>query len=103
MGWIINRISIVIACVFLCIAATGADEYVGGEVVVKCLDVLTLFNEEGIPQTGDEELDDLIIELGVYDISEIYDYLPTEPIEDPNGKWDWQDWQNMMAVYRFDT
>jgi len=86
-------------------AVAGAEEeyYVPGEVLAKCTVVLEVDYGSGVPQTGDEQLDAVIIELGVYEIPEIYDLLPEEPIDDPNGKWDWDDWQDMMDEEQLDT
>ncbi len=84
-------------------AVAGADDYVEGEVLVKCTEELIIDNSGGYPQTGDPELDDLIVELGVYDIPEIYDFLPEGEVEDPNGKWDNDDWQDMMDEQEYNT
>ena len=84
-------------CVIILIpAVAGADDYVEGEVLARCTEVLDIDYSGEYPETGDAELDDLIVELGVYDIPEIYDFLPEGEVEDPNGKWDNDDWEDMM-------
>ena len=83
-------------------AFARAEDYVDGEVLVKCTEELTIIGSDP-PTTGDEELDEVIVELGVYEITELYDLLPEEPITDPNGKWDWEDWIDMVDEERLDT
>jgi hypothetical protein len=91
-------------CVIILIpAVAGADDYVEGEVLVKCTEELNIDYGGEYPETGNAELDDLIVELGVYDIPEIYDFLPTGEVEDPNGKWDNDDWQDMMDEQEYNT
>ncbi len=84
-------------------AFVAAEDYVEGEVLVKCITTIAILDPGPPPITNNDELNAVIVELGVYEIPEIFDFLPTEPIGDPNGKWDWEDWLSVMDIYHFET
>ncbi len=92
-----------VTLILIMAAVASGDDYVEAEVLVKCITTITILDQGPPPITNDEELNAVIEELGVYEIPEIYDFLPTEPVDDANGKWDWEDWQDIMDEERLDT
>jgi hypothetical protein len=92
-----------VSLILIMAAVASGDDYVEGEVLVKCITTIAILDPGPPPITNNEELNAVIEELAVYEIPEIYDFLPTEPVDDPNGKWDWDNWQDMMDEYEYDT
>jgi|GEM_PF-1509971 len=82
--------------------AYGTPKYVPGVLLVKFKDVLAEGGKYPL-ETQYPEINNLNRMYGVSKIEPLYPFLPKEPINDPNGKWKWKHWQDMMAKYRLDT
>jgi thermitase len=83
-------------------AAYAEPKYVPGVLLVKFKDVLEKGGKYPL-ETQYPGVNTLNRKYGVTKIEPLYSFLPTKPINDPNGKWKWKHWQEMMAKYRMDT
>lgn len=84
-------------------AGAGDSKYTPGQVIVKFKEVLNLSEGPGGVRTQFNSINKLNGLFGVYKITPLYDFLPTEPVNDPNGKWEWRHWEAVMKKYRYDT
>jgi hypothetical protein len=86
-------INAVTACLLLGSAgfafATRA-RYEEGVIVVKFRDVLNIEKIGDSVITQYPNINELNELFGVYEIDEIFDFLPEEPVNDPHGKWEWR-------------
>jgi thermitase len=77
--------------------------YEEGVVVVKFKEPLNLKKTVNGIRTQHPEINKLNERYNVYEIEEIFDFLPEEPKNDPHGKWEWRHWLEIMEKQRYDT
>ena len=73
-------------------AVEGSEgvDYEPGEVLIKFGQPINLYEEGGSIDTGIPEIDDVNEEIGVYEMNQLTP-LPEEPVDDPRGKWTWEE------------
>ncbi len=89
------------------IMATASTIYAGlnyepGVILVKFKDVLHGGGRNPL-ETQYPKVNKLNERYGVTKIYQIYDFLPTEPVRHPEGKWEWRHWLEVMEKFRYDT
>ncbi len=80
----------------------AGTSYEPGVILVKFKDVLQGGGQNFL-ETQYPNVNKLNTKYGVTKIYPIYDFLPTEPIRHPQGKWEWRHWLGVMEKFRYDT
>lgn len=98
---ILRGIAVVIVMTFAA-EAYGEAKYLPGVLLIKFEDLLNKGGKNPF-ETQYPGVNTLNRKYGVTKIETMYPFLPKEPIDDPNGKWKWNHWEEAMEKYRLDT